>query len=52
MAAILTPPLAGESTARDPWNRARGQYDAQTNPEFVALAKRAVEEVLADLASC
>jgi len=41
------------------WNRARGfalhqaamiiPYYAETNPEFVALAKRTVEEVLADL---
>jgi len=43
------------------WNRARGYalhqaaliipYYAQTNPEFAALAKRTVEEVLADLGS-
>jgi aminoglycoside phosphotransferase (APT) family kinase protein len=43
------------------WNRARGYalhqaaliipYYAQTNPGFVALAKRTVEEVLADLGS-
>jgi aminoglycoside phosphotransferase (APT) family kinase protein len=41
------------------WNRARGYalhqavliipYYAETNPEFVALAKRTVEEVLADI---
>lgn len=41
-----------------PWNRARGfalhqaamiiPYYTETNPEFVALAKRTVEEVLAD----
>ena len=41
------------------WNRARGfalhqaamiiPYYAQTNPGFVALAKRTVEEVLTDL---
>ena len=45
----------------DTWNRARGYalhqaaliipYYAQTNPEFAALAKRTVEEVLADLGS-
>jgi hypothetical protein len=43
------------------WNRARGYalhqaaliipYYAQTNPGFVALAKRTVDEVLADLGS-
>jgi aminoglycoside phosphotransferase (APT) family kinase protein len=43
------------------WNRARGYalhqaalimpYYVQTNPEFVALAKRTVEEVLAELGS-
>ena len=41
------------------WNRARGfalhqaamiiPYYGETNPEFVALAKRTIEEVLADL---
>jgi hypothetical protein len=40
------------------WNRARGfalhqagmiiPYYGETNPEFVALAKRTIEEVLAD----
>ena len=43
------------------WNQARGYalhqaaliipYYAQTNPGFVALAKRTVDEVLADLGS-
>ena len=41
------------------WNRARGfalhqaamiiPYYAETNPRFVAMAKRTVEEVLADI---
>ena len=40
------------------WERARGvalhqaaliiPYDAETNPDFVALAKRTVEEILTD----
>jgi aminoglycoside phosphotransferase (APT) family kinase protein len=43
----------------DTWNRARGSalhqalliipYYAETNPGFVALAKRTIEEVLADI---
>jgi aminoglycoside phosphotransferase (APT) family kinase protein len=46
----------------DTWNRARGYalhqaaliipYYAETNPEFVALAMRTVEQVLADVSVC
>jgi hypothetical protein len=43
---------AGWSPRSSPgWAGCRSAYYAQTNPGFVALAKRTVEEVLADLGS-